>query len=110
MSEERAFQVLEAFGVPRERAKSVENGIQVLVSRMDKQIAELERQLAECQKDAERGRYMIKNGAWHRGEEQTHLAVLVPQGSDLSCYAMRQQAIDAAIAAEPSTHPQESEQ
>jgi hypothetical protein len=46
--------------------------------------------------DAARGRYMLKHGSWHRGEEQTHLAVLVPQGSDLSCYAMREAAIDAA--------------
>ena len=54
---------------------------------------------AALRKDAERGRHMIEHGCWHRGEEQTHLAVLVPQGSDLSCYAMREAAIDAARAA-----------
>ena len=53
--------------------------------------------LAEVEKDAARGRFMIDNGCWHRGDEQTHLAVLVPQGSDLSCYAMREAAIDAAM-------------
>jgi hypothetical protein len=47
--------------------------------------------------DAARGRYMIDNGCWHRGEEQTHLAVLVQQGSDLSCSATRRAAIDAAM-------------
>lgn len=53
------------------------------------------------QADAARGRYMIENGCWHRGEEQTHLAVLVPQGSDLSCLATRRNAIDAAMWAKP---------
>ena len=49
---------------------------------------------ARLREDAERGRYMIEHGCWHRGEEQTHLAILVPQGSDLSCYATRARAID----------------
>jgi len=33
---DRAFQMLEVYGVPRERAKTVANGIQVLVTRIDK--------------------------------------------------------------------------
>jgi hypothetical protein len=56
-------------------------------------------ELAECREDAERGRFMIEHGSWIRGEI-TYLAVPVPQGSDLSCYATRQNAIDAARAAE----------
>ena len=55
-------------------------------------------------KDAERGRFMIKNGCWLRGEEQTHLAVLVPQGLGLSCYVTREAAIDAAIASQKAAH------
>lgn len=57
----------------------------------------LRTRLVEVEKDAARGRFMIDNGCWHRGDEQTHLAVLVPQGSELSCYAMREAAIDAAM-------------
>ena len=67
-------------------------------------IQERDLALAECERlraDAERGRYMIENGCWHRGDAQTHLAVLVPPGSDLSCYAMREVAIDAARKAKP---------
>ena len=33
---ERAFQVLEVYGVPRERARTVANGIEVLMQRMNK--------------------------------------------------------------------------
>ena len=60
-------------------------------------VSGLEAQLAEAQADAERGRFMIANGGWYRSEEQTHLAVLVPHGSDLSCVAMRRDAIDTAM-------------
>jgi chromosome segregation ATPase len=56
-----------------------------------------EAEVAELRKDAERGRYMIKHGEWFRSAERTHLAVCVPQGSDLSCYATREMAIDAAM-------------
>jgi hypothetical protein len=35
---DRAYQTLEIYGVPKNRAKSVSNGIQVLVSRMDNEI------------------------------------------------------------------------
>jgi uncharacterized protein (DUF1697 family) len=38
---EKAFRVLAGYGVPKERAKSVSNGIQVLVTRMEKEIDEL---------------------------------------------------------------------
>lgn len=38
---ERSFKALEMYGVPRERAKSVSNGIMVLVTRMDKEVAQL---------------------------------------------------------------------
>ena len=50
--------------------------------------------------DAERGRYMLKHAGWYRSEGRTQLCVTVPAGSDLSCYATRQAAIDAALAGE----------
>jgi len=59
--------------------------------------AEVER----LREDAGRGRYMIANGGWYRSDEQTRLSVLVPHGSDLSCRAMREAAIDAARKAAP---------
>src|SRR5215831_17223826 len=37
---ERAYQMLEVNGVPRERAKSVANGIDVLIVRMGKELAQ----------------------------------------------------------------------
>jgi hypothetical protein len=63
----------------------------------EEQLAALEAENAELRKDAERGRYMIKHGEWFRSAERTHLSVCVPHGSDLSCYATREMAIDAAI-------------
>lgn len=38
---ERAYQTLSSYGVSKERARSVANGIMVLVTRMDKEIAGL---------------------------------------------------------------------
>lgn len=57
--------------------------------------AEVER----MRKDAARGKYMIAHSAWHRSDEEksTTMVVSVPYGSDLSCYAMREAAIDAAM-------------
>lgn len=44
---ERAYQVLEIHGVPRDRAKSVGNGIDVLTTRLGRQVSDLEREVAE---------------------------------------------------------------
>lgn len=41
-SEDRAFKTLESLGIPRERARSVENGIMVLDQRYRREIADLE--------------------------------------------------------------------
>lgn len=41
MSDENAFAVLESYGLPRKRARSVSNGIMVLMSRMDREVADL---------------------------------------------------------------------
>ena len=59
--------------------------------------AALEQRIKELEADAARGRHLMENGCWHRSEDQTHLAVLVPHGSDLSCYAMRVVAVDRAM-------------
>ncbi len=63
--------------------------------------AALQAEVERLREDAERGRYMIANGGWYRSDEQTRLSVLVPHGSDLSCRAMREAAIDAARKAAP---------
>lgn len=59
-----------------------------------------EKELEQQAKDAARGRYMIEHGEWRRNdqEKRTHIAVQVPYGSDLSCVATRENAIDAAMA------------
>ena len=64
--------------------------------------AELREELANARKDAERGRYCVKHGGWYRNDEDriTQMMVIVPYGLDLSCVAMRENAIDAAIAQE----------
>lgn len=46
---QQAFDMLEACGVPRERARSVRNGIQVLDTRYAKQVGELRRMLAAAE-------------------------------------------------------------
>jgi hypothetical protein len=67
---DRAYQILELHGVPRERAKSVANGIDVLASRFDKQnhfyeqaLArenEAQSRIAELEKDAARFQWWAK--------------------------------------------------
>jgi len=42
-----AFQTLELYGIPTERARSIHNGIQVLASRYDKRVMELQNELAK---------------------------------------------------------------
>ena len=64
--------------------------------------AELER----LRKDAARGRMLIEHGEWIRRNHDTDeahalLAIRLPYDADLSCKAMRENAIDAAIAQEP---------
>jgi hypothetical protein len=43
---ERAFQILDAYGVTRERAKSVGNGIDVLATRLSREVDALQREHA----------------------------------------------------------------
>ena len=49
---ERAFRALAGYGIPKERAKSVSNGIRVLVTRMDKEIAFLKLEKEQAKKEA----------------------------------------------------------
>lgn len=50
-------------------------------------------------RDATRGRFVVENAAWHRDEGRTFLVVEVAVGADLSCVALREDALDAAIRA-----------
>lgn len=47
MSDERAFQVLESLGVPRKRARTIDNGIQVLAQRYAREVMGLESQIRD---------------------------------------------------------------
>lgn len=61
--------------------------------------------------DAKRGRWMLKNAAWHRlnvdGPDplRAFLEIEVAAGADLSCYATREAALDAAMASASRSHP-----
>ena len=44
----KAYSILEIYGVPKERARSVNNGIEVLSTRFRKEIAMLEAQIKDC--------------------------------------------------------------
>lgn len=57
---ERGFQVLEMFGVPRERARSVSNGIMVLEQRMTRENESLRQQLADAQAELERAMTLLR--------------------------------------------------
>jgi hypothetical protein len=68
-----AFNALRMHGVPEDRARSAHNGINVLVSRMDKQVADLERErnelrerVAELEPDAELGKQWHKDSSLAR--------------------------------------------
>jgi hypothetical protein len=47
VNEDRAFQVLANFGIPRERARTVENGIMVLDQRYRREIDGLESRIRD---------------------------------------------------------------
>lgn len=55
---ERAFAALELCGVPRERAKSVANGIQVFMTRTDRERISAEHEVEKYRRDAERYRWL----------------------------------------------------
>lgn len=59
----RAFQMLEVHGAPKERARAIANGIDVLATRMQREITELRAALAEAEKDAKRYRWVRSQGA-----------------------------------------------
>lgn len=61
-------------------------------------------------KDAERGKFLIEHGEWFRHNHDTPhayalLAVRLPYTADLSCKAMREDAIDAARSAKTLPEP-----
>ena len=57
------------------------------------------REVEQYQRDAEKYRWCIAHAAWHRSEGLAHVAISVAYDSDLSCYATRDIAIEAAIRA-----------
>ena len=80
--------------------ESFEDCIRRIAAPMDdkaKAFAEL--LLAAAITDEQRWQYCKDHSSWIRGESGDHdyMAVWVPKGSDLSCKAMREAAIDAAI-------------
>lgn len=50
--------------------------------------------------DAERYRWALNNSCWIRGEHAAYVAIPVARDADLSCVAMRDAAIDEAMAKE----------
>ena len=63
----------------------------------DKTLAELRTAIEELHRDAARYRWMIKNATWYRESDDAIMAFRVAKNSNLSCVAMRQAAIDAAM-------------
>ncbi len=95
---ERAEKAEEELATTKARLLEVQQDVRDLLGLKER----AERAEAECErnrKDSERGRFMLKHVEWRRNSEYrtAHLAVAVPFDSDLSCYATREAAIDAAI-------------
>lgn len=55
-----------------------------------------EAEAAALRVDAERGKWMIDHAEWWRDGNETRMVIRVADKADLSCYAMRELAIDAA--------------
>ena len=53
-------------------------------------------------KDAERWRWGVRHAAWLRHEHTAYIAIPVEREANLSCVAMMEHAIDAALAKEPT--------
>lgn len=52
-NEDRAYQMLRVYGVPEERAKSISNGIEVLVTRFDRQVVSMQYEIDSLRKEKE---------------------------------------------------------
>ena len=96
--------VIEVFKTNDEQAIAADRAMTAAVAILPwKERAEkAEAALAEARRDVERGRYMISNCEWRRGSDDrgdySEMVIRLPYDSDLSCKAMRDAAIDAAIA------------
>ena len=105
---------LAALRADAERMKAELNGLKIAYEReaarfdaiqddythkLQQELASALNELAALRADAARGRWMLGNAEWWCDtiEKRTHLTVLVPYGADLSCYATREAAIDAAM-------------
>ena len=60
----------------------------------------LEARAERLAKDAAKYRWGINNARWVRGEQKAYVAIPVAPDTDLSCIAMRDAAIDAAMEGE----------
>lgn len=63
----------------------------------NKLIDEARAEAAALRQNAHRGAWMIKFAEWWRDGDETRMVIRVADKADLSCYAMREIAIDAAI-------------
>lgn len=90
---ERAYNMLSMHGVPQERARSVANGIAVLVTRMDKERDTLARENAGLRKDAERYRWLREDN----GHASVEIEDRNEDGWADTFYAAWGDALDAAI-------------
>lgn len=82
------------------KPESFEHSIRRIAAPMDDTAkAFAERLLAAGITDEQRWQYCKDYSSWIRSENPNldYMAVWVPKGSDLSCKAMREAAIDAAI-------------
>lgn len=68
---------------------------------LDRAIRRLLRERDELAKDAAKYRWGINNARWIRSEQESYVAIPVAPDADLSCVAMRDAAIDAAMEGDP---------
>ena len=71
---ESAFSVLEMYGIPRSRAHTVDNGIMVLVSRMEKELASYRYQLEQLQNTSSNSDYTkcpVCGESWNMKEHES---------------------------------------
>ena len=96
-----------ALGMPEDGCNSTDKTITAIklmhAVRVDdeKEITRLTEENERLRKDAERGQFLVDRGEWFRHNHDTPhayalLAIRLPYTADLSCKAMREDAIDAA--------------
>ena len=69
-----------------------------LIAAQSAEIEALRAEVDALAKDAAKYRWGINNARWVRSEQEAYVAIPVAPDADLSCVAMRDAAIDAAMA------------